>query len=265
MLCPIMPHTLAIRCDGGAAIGAGHVARCLPLARAFADRGWEVRFCGTFDGLAQRKVADFPQGPLEGADAVIVDSYEPQPLPDLPLATIGESLRYPGAVWIDYHLDRADDEPTAELLPGPRFAPVDPGFARAGRASDPIETILVTVGSSEAARTVIPQLVEQAERIGRVIVADGSTPLIDLVPQVDAAISGAGMTAYELASAGLPLAIVQLADNQRRVVDGLLRARIAVEGAHELEPGPNERGMALFDGRGAARAAAALEERWSLA
>ena len=43
---------LAVRCDGDAGIGAGHVARCLPLADAFARRGWSVVFVGRFDGLA---------------------------------------------------------------------------------------------------------------------------------------------------------------------------------------------------------------------
>ena len=67
------------------------------------------------------------------------------------------------------------------------------------------------------------------------------------------------MTAYELASAGLPLVLVELADNQRRVVDGMLREGVA---ATELRPGPNRRGMELFDGLGAVRAAEALETRW---
>jgi hypothetical protein len=258
-----MPKTLAIRCDGDGKVGAGHVARCLPLGRAFAERGWEVRFAGSFGGFAERLLGDFPRGPVEGADAVIVDSYEEQALPDVPLATIGEAVRYPGAVWIDYHLDRLHDEPTATELPGPRFAPVDPRFAGTGRARDPIERVLVTVGASEAARTVLPDLEEQAARVGEVVVAQG-TPLLELVGEVDAAVCGGGMSAYELASAGLPLAIVQLADNQRRVVDGMLRERVAVHAAHELVGGRNARGLELFDGKGAERAAEALESRWAL-
>lgn len=258
-----MPHRLAIRCDGTAQVGAGHVARCLPLAHAFAERGWDVWFSGTFDGFPARMLGDFPRGPLDGADAVIVDSYDEQSLPDVPLATIGEALRHPGAVWIDYHLDRIGDEPTATELPGPTFAPVDPRFAGTGRARDPIERVLVTVGASESALTVLPELEAQSARIGEVVVASG-TPLLELVGEVDAAVCGAGMTAYELASAGLPLAIVQLAENQRRVVDGMLRERVAVHAPHELSAGPNRRGMELFDGRGAARAAEALEARWSL-
>lgn len=256
-----MPKTLVIRCDGDDRVGAGHVARCLPLARAFAERDWDVRFSGRYGGLPERMIAGFGRGGLDRADAVIVDSYERQPLPEVPLATVGESLRYEGAVWIDYHLDRLGDEPTATELPGPQFAPVNPAFARAGRAREPIERILVTVGAGAAARALLPRLTKRAARLGEPVVADGSTPLIELVPDVDAAICGGGMTAYELASAGLPLVLVQLADNQRRVVDGMLRAGVA---GRELRPGPNLRGMELFDGRGAARAAAALEERWSL-
>ena len=259
MLASIMPKTLAIRCDGDERVGAGHVARCLPLARAFAERGWDVRFAGTFGGFPARMLGDFPRGGLQEADAVIVDSYQEQSLPDVPLATVGEARRYPGAVWIDYHLDRIADEPTATELPGPRFAPVDPRFAGAGRARDPIERVLVTVGASDAAQRVLPELIARAEAYGEAVVADGR-PLLELVGEVDAAICGAGMTAYELASAGLPLVLVELAANQRRVVDGMLREGVA---ARELRPGPNRRGMELFDGRGADRAAAALEERWS--
>ena len=259
-----MPKTLAIRCDGDERVGAGHVARCLPLARAFADRGWEVRFSGTFAGFPETMLGDFPRGGLEGADAIVVDSYEPQALPAVPLATIGEARRHPGAVWIDYHLDRIDDPPTATELPGPRFAPVDPRFAGAGRARERIERVLVTVGASEAALALLPELTGQAAALGEVVVADGTRPLIELVGDVDAAVCGAGMTAYELASAGLPLALVELAANQRRVVDGMLREGVAVTDVQALRPGPNLRGMELFDGLGAARAAAALEERWSL-
>lgn len=251
---------VAIRCDGDAQVGAGHVARCLPLAQAFAERGHEVWFSGRFDGFPARMLGDFPRGDLREAEAVIVDSYEQQDLPDVPLATIGEARRYPGAVWIDYHLDRLHDEPTATELPGPRFAPVDPRFAQAGRARDPIERVLVTVGASAAAQALLPELTEQAATHGEVVVAQGE-PLLDLVEEVDAAICGAGMTAYELASAGLPLVLVQLAENQRRVVEGMLREDVA---APVLRAGPNRRGMELFDGRGAARAAEALETRWSL-
>lgn len=256
-----MPKTLAIRCDGDGAVGAGHVARCLPLARAFAERGWDVRFSGSYSGLPARMIEGFDRGGLDCADAVVVDSYERQALPDVPLATLAEAVRYEGAVWIDYHLDRLGDEPTATELPGPRFAPVDPRFAGAGRARDPIERILVTVGASAAAQAVLPQLVERAAELGEPVVADGTTPLLEMVGEVDAAICGGGMTAYELASAGLPLVLVQLAGNQRRVVDGMLRAGVA---GTELRSGPNLRGMELFDGRGAARAAEALQARWSL-
>lgn len=259
-----MPKTLAIRCDGDEAVGAGHVARCLPLARAFADRDWDVRFSGRFGGFPERMLGDFPRGGLDGADAIVVDSYEEQALPDVPLATLAEAHRYPGAVWVDYHLDRLHDEPTATELPGPRFAPVDPRFAGAGRARDPIERVLVTVGASAAAQRVLPDLRERAAELGEVVVADGSTPLLDLVGDVDAAICGAGMTAYELASAGLPLTLVQLAGNQRRVVAGMTREGVAVTDPAQMRSGPNHRGMELFDGRGAARAAEALEQRWSL-
>jgi len=259
---------LAIRCDGDARVGAGHVARCRPLARAFGDRGWEVRFDGRFEGLAARMLDGWPRGRLAGADAAVLDSYERQAVPEVPLATIGEAVRYPGAVWIDYHLDRLGQAPAATLLPGPAYAPVEPAFAGAGRALPDPRDALVTVGASAAARAAVPDLVAAVRRSFpgvRVRVADGSFALVDVAGEVDLAVTGGGMTAYELASAGIPMVIVQLADNQRRVVEGCLREGIAVASVPELVTGPNRRGMELFDGRGAARAAAALEQRWALA
>lgn len=256
---------LAIRCDGDKTVGAGHVARCLPLAHAFARRGWEVHFAGRYGGLAERLLGDMPRGDLDTADAVVVDSYERQALPSVPMATVGEALRYEDAVWIDYHLDRLGDAETPLLLPGPAYAPVEPRFAGTGRAGDPIESLLVTVGASAAARERLPALIEAAERIApRVIVADGSFTLLEVVGEIDAAVTAAGMSAYELASAGLPIVVVQIAGNQRRVVAGLTAERVAVTEVVALVPGRNRRGMELFDGRGADRAAAGLEARWAL-
>lgn len=286
---------LAVRCDGGAAIGAGHVARCLPLARAFAGLGWEPVFRGAFDGLAAWMIerAGLPVGDpdgVAGARAAIVDSYALGAADvcalaaSLPVATIGEAVRCPDAgAWIDYHADRAGEDATDRLLPGPAYAPVDPRFADAGAPGDAVRTALVTVGASAAAQDRIPRLADELRTAFpgvRLLVAGGAAlagedverlpfpgSLLDVVGRVDLAVTGAGMTAYELAAAGVPMLLVQIADNQRRVVDGMTAAGAAATTLQELvDPAARARlrarAQALVDGRGAARAARRLDAAW---
>lgn len=303
---------LAVRCDGGPGIGAGHVARCLPLADAFARRGWSVVFVGRFEGLAAwliDRAGRETTPPVDGlacgvkpADwtAAIVDSYALATAElcelagQLPIATLGEAVRCEEAgVVIDYHLDLIGRPAEARLLPGPSYAPLDPAFAGAGRAGENVETVLVTVGGSEQALTHVESLqrmVEQAFPDAEQLVPRGDgadtrpSRLVDLVGDVDLAVTAAGLTAYELACAGVPLVAVAIVANQRRVADGLRRSRLAdcidVYTGDPLEAaGPalerlrdrrrrqaqREIGRRIFDGHGADRAALELLERWTTA
>jgi spore coat polysaccharide biosynthesis predicted glycosyltransferase SpsG len=300
---------LAMRCDGGARIGAGHVARCLPLAEAFAQRGWSVVFVGRFDGLAAWLLerASKETAPPEdvracGLDpaqwaAAIVDSYvlDTAQLCELarllPVATLGEATRCDAAgILIDYHLDRIGERAGPRLLPGPTFAPLDPGFAGAGRAGDEVETVLVTVGGSEPAlthmeglRRLVRRVFPEAEQlVPRTAGADvPPTRLLDLVHRVDLAVTAAGLTSYELACAGVPQVAVATVANQRRVGIALKRSGLAdcidlcaAEPLAAAEPALNrlrnlgtrrrqsELGQKIFDGSGADRAAQGLVERW---
>ncbi len=155
---------------------------------------------------------------------------------------------------------------------------------------------LVTVGASRAARGLAAPAVSalRAAFPGTPVwVASGAAvpaqdgvatlpypgSLLDVVGAVDVAVSAAGLTAYELACAGVPAVLVGAAANQRRVLDGFRAARAAltVEAGNdagalasavarlrepELRAALSAAGRELVDGRGAARAAAALEERW---
>src|SRR3954468_11287234 len=132
------PRAVAFRCDGDDTLGAGHVGRCLPIAAAFAAQGWAPVFVGRYEGLAAWLLerAGLPVRPsaedggapcgLDPAawDAAVVDLYGADVDEVCALATrigvltLGEATRCPDAgLWVDYHLDRRAEPPTARVLP----------------------------------------------------------------------------------------------------------------------------------------------------
>lgn len=312
---------VAFRADGDERIGAGHVGRCLPLAHAFRARGHSATFVGDYAGLAawmlersrvpvMTPVAGAPAGvPAELFDAAVVDSYELASASvcrlarERPVATLAEAHRCPHAgVLIDYHVDRAGEAPSQRLLPGPAYAPIDPRFRTAGATHAPHEAaevaaVLVAVGGGRdghailepavaAVRCVFPQArvlvaadVEIAgERVERL---PSPSLLSEAAAHVDLAVTAAGLTAYELACAGVPAVLVAIAENQRRVARACAAAEIAlaVDADARDFTGPlrvalktlrdparrtllAERGRRTFDGHGAERAVVALLERW---
>jgi spore coat polysaccharide biosynthesis predicted glycosyltransferase SpsG len=308
------------------------VARCLPLARAFAELGFRASFVGAYDGLAAWLLAragmqaapadpDFPCGVASTRyGAAVVDSYALAPeaicalAARLPLATLAEANRCPDrGIVLDYHLDRTErrDE---RLLRGASFAPLDPAFAGAGHPGRQVRRALVSLGGSRAARALAAEIasaVRAAFPAATVLLAPGAPPgergrgpqsettahesqgvvelpwpsaLVDWVRDIDVAVGAAGLTAYELACAGVPQVTIAIAPNQRRVLDGLRKRELALcidltrgEGLGEL-PSALERlrdpelrlrlsrcGAETFDGGGARRAAIALTESFRAA
>jgi UDP-2,4-diacetamido-2,4,6-trideoxy-beta-L-altropyranose hydrolase len=314
---PGASRTVVFRTDGGAEIGAGHVARCLPLADAFAALGWRVRFAGTYDGLAAWLLAraDAVAGPPDPGvpcgvdwgkcDAAVVDSYDIAEqeicrLADsVPLATIAEARRCPDrGVLLDYHLDRSEP-PSARLLAGPSFAPLDPAFARTGNPGRELARVLLTMGGSAAARELLASIapaVNAALPNAELVLAGGSgrvtepagakiaylpapSTLVEALSDIDMAITAAGLTAYELACAGIPQVAIAITANQHRVIRGLRDQRLAlcldITGGEALDDLPallrrmrdpglrtelGAHGMSVFDGHGAERAARALTD-----
>lgn len=306
------PLRIAVRADGDDRVGAGHVARCLPLARAFADLGHRPTLLGTHTGLAGELIArsgltsrpssaDSPTGVLAASwDFAILDSYELQPTDictladELPIATMAEASRCDErGVLIDYHLDRIGESPTDRLLPGPRFAPIDRRFVEARRPRPEIRRVLITLGGSDAGASVLQPAIAAVKTVfptasilttsalksicEGVVTPAQSSPLWALLDNVDLAVSAAGLSAYELACAGVPAVLLTLAANQRRVALACAAAGTAIA----LDPDdreiagplcaalrelcdPTRRshltacGIQLFDGRGAERAAQAL-------
>ena len=307
---------IAVRADGDDRIGAGHVARCLPLARRFAELGHSPRFVGSCTGFAGellreagiesvRPRPDQPAGVSAAEfDAALLDSYA-IPAQEIcalanvmPIATVAEAARCPDrGVVLDYHLDRAGEPPTERLLAGPRYAPVDPRFIAARRPRRTVERVLVTAGGGRAGEAmtglaidavglVFPQAIVMARsrpgaQPANVLSFPAATRLWEVAPAADVAVSAGGLSAYELACAGVPMVLVAIVENQRQVARAFAGARAAVvpdcvaqpladalrEGRGELvDPARraalSARGMELVDGLGAARAAEALLMRW---
>jgi UDP-2,4-diacetamido-2,4,6-trideoxy-beta-L-altropyranose hydrolase len=311
---------IVFRCDGDQQIGAGHVARCIPLAKAFAQVGWKVSFVGAYEGLAEWLLAragiavrvpdlEAPCGvTAKDCEAAVLDSYVIAPssiceLADtLPVVTLAEANNCPSCgVLLDYHLDRSEPS-NVRLLAGPSYAPLDPAFAGAGRAADEIRGVLVTMGGSLPARGLLTRIAQMASSIfpdadiilagghqsetiemdeSRVIHLPAPSALVDIVSDVDLAITAAGWTAYELACAGIPQVAIAIVANQHRVVKGLNNGRMAL--CLDLTSGDSltdlpvalkqladpelrrqlaVRGRKTFDGQGARRAARALTKRY---
>lgn len=310
--------SIVFRCDGDERIGAGHVARCVPLAAAFGRLGWTVSFAGVYAGLASWLLeraamnvrAPDPETPCgvtaKRFDAAVIDSYliaEPA-ICDLagalPVITLAEANRCPTrGILLDYHLDRTE-QPGPRLLAGPSFAPLCPAFAGAGRAGAEVRKVLLTAGGSLPARELLAHAVPcvsavfpdaeivvagspQLETFGafaRVVELPSPSALVDVVADIDLAVTAAGLTAYEMACAGVPQVAIAIAPNQRRVVSGLRRNGLApcldLIGGDSLADLPSalarltdagarqrlsERGRSVFDGWGALRAATALTQR----
>lgn len=254
---------IAIRCDGGSAIGSGHVGRSLPIAKALRERGSQVVFVGEYDGTAAWLVgsADFEIVPPVAAPcglaaeewgAAVVDLYihdgEAQVCrlaAELPIATIGEATRCSAAgLWVDYHAGSGTAS-GPRRLGGPEYVPLDPRFAGARRTRDAIERVLVMTGGSvhfddlsarvaDAAADAFPnaQIVAPASvaRLATCAVTPLDSPfdLAELAPTIDLAVVGAGMTTYELVCAGIPTVAMALVDNQRIVIDGCRATGIAL-------------------------------------
>jgi spore coat polysaccharide biosynthesis predicted glycosyltransferase SpsG/RimJ/RimL family protein N-acetyltransferase len=281
---------IAFRCDGDARLGAGHVARCAQLARAFEAGGSEVVMVGRYEGVAAQLVGELATAsdlPAE-AEAVIVDSYEIPPheinviARRLPVAVVEDGAAAPAVTAVlAYHLDateRTAIPPGTVAVLGPDHAPIRPGCIRARRARG-LRLGLVTVGGGTAGEHLVDDaagalrgIAEQVRVAGPGGAAVSPDEMLDLIAEADVAVSAAGSTPYELACAGVPAVLVAVADNQLPVVREFGRAGIAIgledpsglaDAAARLgDPALRERlaaaGPAIVDGYGAFRAREAL-------
>lgn len=194
------------------------------------------------------------------------------------------------------------------LLLGPRYALLDPRYAGTPDRvlREQVRSVFVSLGGGghmsavgtalAAADAVVedgvlnvvlgPFATESPEfdavfrrRRNRVVVHRNLSHLRELMLAADLAISGAGMTLYELAATATPTVAVRMADNQAANVDGFEHARAAlVAGAADdprlglalesalrrlagdpaLRAALGARARAVVDGRGALRVASEI-------
>jgi UDP-2,4-diacetamido-2,4,6-trideoxy-beta-L-altropyranose hydrolase len=287
--------TIVFRCDGGERIGAGHVSRCLRIAEAFEAAGVETLFVGRYEGLALALLEaagarTAPPGPGPAgipaeAQGAVLDSYELEAADveaaarELPLAVISDGAPAPpGAIVLSYHLDAEGAD-----IAGPDHAPIDPRCAAARRERG-LRRVLITLGLAAGEASLQDRVLAAAQELGDVELSPalpgrGADPagLAERIAWADLAVSAAGVTAYELACAGVPALVLAVADNQARVASafdarGLAIGLDARDRLPEGEPAASvgrladaglrarlaAAGPAVVDGYGACRARDAL-------
>jgi spore coat polysaccharide biosynthesis predicted glycosyltransferase SpsG len=199
--------------------------------------------------------------------------------------------------------------PGIRFLLGPGYALLDPCYAAspAPRTEARVRRVLVTLGGGRhgddlrVALAVLDDTLTDVDVdvvVGpgggdaeltaaasvsphRVRIHENSAGLRELIAAADLAISGSGMTLYELAATATPTVAVCMADNQRPNFEAFPRAGAAIAGGRAGEAGLRaslaaatarlgadaglrrrlgERGRALVDGQGAERVARAIGE-----
>jgi len=206
------PPALVIRADANAAMGAGHVMRCLALAQAWKAAGGDARFCGRIesDPIRRRLAAAGFEHLDPGASAggtvaalrdqdpartwIVLDGYHFGPEWQTELAKAGFRVAVidDGARLTSYtanvivspdHTEQESSYVTSAstlILAGPRFRQLRPGFAQAARparvAADGV-TVLVSFGGADSANmtgAAILALARVLESRDRILVVLGS-------------------------------------------------------------------------------------------
>jgi UDP-2,4-diacetamido-2,4,6-trideoxy-beta-L-altropyranose hydrolase len=175
--------------------------------------------------------------------------------------------------------------PDARLLLGPKFAALRREYVAAPVESDASRSVLLLAGGEPApdVRRWFAAVGDGLRAEGHAVRAPGITEprvdnLVALMHDSLVAVSSGGSTSLELCRLGVPTALVVVADNQIGLATGLdvagaavclgriddLEPRAAVDmvgvlaADHERRRALSRNGMALVDGRGAARLVVAL-------
>lgn len=227
--------SLVLRADATPSTGVGHLSRCVALATAARQRGWNVALCGTFTA-GQWLLGDLPVvESLPTADVVLIDHYglNSVSLPSLVVSMEdGKFGRRRADIVVDanlYTTQRPEDS-TPVVLRGPTYAPLRAEIreARATRGGGATPPQVVVVMGGGAAPSAVAAAVAALRETGvpASILAVSATPVpgIEVIPptpnlpslfaSADLVLSAAGVTLLELCCIGTPTALVQIADNQ---------------------------------------------------
>lgn len=165
-------------------------------------------------------------------------------------------------------------DPRTRLLLGAQFALIREEFLTLHPTSER-ESVLLTLGGSTQIESIRDASIRTLQSVAKeVVVASGNEEdMAILMSRAVVAVSGAGVTSWELAYMGVPAVLIQLAANQRNNAQALAAAGAAIDlgSASALTPlglsnsvrdllldGPRREKMAaagrsLIDGRGADR------------
>lgn len=205
---------VVFRADGGPAIGAGHVMRCLALAAAFEDAGWSIGFAAsanTFQSVRALGVSRYEKLRLpevENAEVAAMSQHWPAGADVLVVDHYGRDAEFERAcrpwarriVVIDDLADRSHDADflvdgassetsystlvpaNCAVLAGPRYAIVHPSFlqarphALARRQAKKVDRVLVSIGQTDPANVtaIALSVLDAVEFGGNVDVALGS-------------------------------------------------------------------------------------------
>ena len=242
-------------CDAGAAVGGGHVMRCLTLARALRAQGAEVAFVRTPDteSILARFAPDVALAEdTTGGDLVVLDSYRMDAAREsewrakaMRLAVLDDLARpHEADLVLDPSFGRGESDYAAPVvLAGPAYALVRPEFAaRRGTALDrrgePARRCLVSLGLTDVggitgrvaealagsgltldvvvgAGARSLPTLEAMAARGAVTLHIDTTDMAGLIERADICVGAGGSSVWERACLGLPTVTLILADNQR--------------------------------------------------
>jgi spore coat polysaccharide biosynthesis predicted glycosyltransferase SpsG len=281
------------RADATPSIGTGHVMRCWAIAEELASRGWQVEWQGAIEVpwlFATLATAGWPvshPGSIE-ADLVVVDSYSLDPayrqdLLDRRIPVVAIVDHYhdelgPGTVWVNPGPPMAlGADP--RFLDGPEYVLIRSEIRnlRALRESlSHAEGVTFLLGGTDFAG--LGSLINRLELPGPVFAGPGSgsssavtwlpgsPELLRRAASSQLVVSAAGVSSWEMLHVGVPLALVQVTENQRgnyewmtsqRWALGLGSGEALTEGLTGLLSGQLA-GVQRIDGLGAARVVEAI-------
>ncbi len=115
---------IAIRTDGGCAIGGGHVHRCLALAKRLLERGHEVKMVvRRTDAVVLSWITDAGLT-VEVLDAHVDDTYDGEADAGATIAALDE-WRLHWLVWDHYQLDASFSRKVRSIVPSVRILAID--------------------------------------------------------------------------------------------------------------------------------------------